>query len=296
MTAALPWFRLYTEFAGDPKIQVLAFEDQRHYVVILCLKGNGTLDAVAPSDAYRERVIAKGLGLDTSAACEAKRRLVEAGLIGHNWQPVKWDTRQFKSDHDAADRKRRQRARDRKKAGKKKPRTLAQPVTTASRDSHASESDAETETEQRNNLEGARTERAAPVPGLDAKAWARWIEYRQAIRKPIRPVSVPAAQRALAKHGPDQAAVVEQSIANSWQGLFALKDHAKGGAQPPGGRPDEAAWAEARARAAAIGFRDPWPQESAPGYMTQVKLAEDARPRRRAPSGVELAAKFRVNA
>ena len=95
----LPWFRLYTEFAADPKIQILAFEDQRHYVMLLCLKGNGTLDAQAPSETYRERLIAKALGLDPASSAEAKRRLMEGGLIGASWQPVKWDSRQFQSDY-----------------------------------------------------------------------------------------------------------------------------------------------------------------------------------------------------
>jgi hypothetical protein len=68
-------------------------------------------------------------------------------------------------------------------------------------------------------------EGAAPPPpdDLDLPAWNRWVEYRKAIRKPLKPVSIPAAQRELATHAHDQAAVVEQSIANGWQGLFALK-------------------------------------------------------------------------
>ena len=40
----------------------------------------------------------------------------------------------------------------------------------------------------------------------------------------------PAAQRALAGFGADQSTVVEQSIANGWQGLFALKSGQAGGA------------------------------------------------------------------
>jgi hypothetical protein len=95
----LPWLRLYTEFSSDPKIQILAFEDQRHYVMLLCLKGNGTLDAAVPTEAYRDRLIAKGLGLDPAAALEAKRRLMEGGLIDDIWQPTKWESRQFQSDY-----------------------------------------------------------------------------------------------------------------------------------------------------------------------------------------------------
>ena len=39
----------------------------------------------------------------------------------------------------------------------------------------------------------------------------------------MKPVSWPSAMQALAKHGRNQMAVVDQSIANGWQGLFALK-------------------------------------------------------------------------
>jgi hypothetical protein len=59
--------------------------------------------------------------------------------------------------------------------------------------------------------------------GLDLAAWNRWVAYRAEIRKPIKPASIAAAQRAMVAHGPNQAAAVEQSIANGWQGLFALK-------------------------------------------------------------------------
>lgn len=72
-----------------------------------------------------------------------------------------------------------------------------------------------------------------PAPGLDLAAWSRWVEYRKAIKKPIKPVSEELAQKAMAKFGPDQAAVVEQSIANSWQGLFPVKGDSKPRIQDP---------------------------------------------------------------
>jgi hypothetical protein len=99
---SLPWFRLYTEFCSDPKIQILAFEDQRHFVMCLCLKGSGVLDTKTSDSSYRERLIAKALGLDVESSKEAKRRLMEAGLVDKHWQPLKWDTRQFQSDYSTA--------------------------------------------------------------------------------------------------------------------------------------------------------------------------------------------------
>jgi hypothetical protein len=99
--SGLPWFRMYAEFAVDPDVQTLAFEDQRHYLVVLCLKCNGTLDKEYPTEDRRSLVIRKTLGLDTGAADECKRRLIEAGLIEGDWQPRGWDNRQFASDNSA---------------------------------------------------------------------------------------------------------------------------------------------------------------------------------------------------
>lgn len=62
-----------------------------------------------------------------------------------------------------------------------------------------------------------------PPDGLDVPTWERWVEYRKGIGKPLKPASIPAAQKAMAKFGDQQAAVVEQSVANGWQGLFAVR-------------------------------------------------------------------------
>jgi hypothetical protein len=89
---------MYHEFATDPVIQCLAFEDQRHYVMLLCLKCNGTLDRkITPAN--RDRLIRRALGLDSVAAEEAKRRLMEMKLITKNWHIEGWDKRQYISDH-----------------------------------------------------------------------------------------------------------------------------------------------------------------------------------------------------
>jgi hypothetical protein len=94
---SLPWFRMYAEAAGDPVLQSLAFDDQRHYFILLCLKCGGTLDRDVAEE-HRERIIARGLGLDAVTASEVKRRLLEVSLVDQNWQPLGWDKRQYNSD------------------------------------------------------------------------------------------------------------------------------------------------------------------------------------------------------
>jgi hypothetical protein len=65
---------------------------------------------------------------------------------------------------------------------------------------------------------------------LDEAAWERWVAYRKAIRKPIKEVSEHAMKLKLSRFGADQDAVVEQSIAGQYQGLFEL--HKKAAPRP----------------------------------------------------------------
>ncbi len=93
---------MYHEFSGDPSIQCLAFEDQRHFVMVLCFKADGFLDREMPNPEFRHRAISKALGLDPVAGADALRRLAEVGLIREDWQPVSWEKRQFKSDNSTS--------------------------------------------------------------------------------------------------------------------------------------------------------------------------------------------------
>lgn len=77
--------------------------------------------------------------------------------------------------------------------------------------------------------------RALATEGLDTEAFVRWEAYRIEIRKPLKPSSLAAAATELAKFGELQAAVVQQSIANGWQGLFELKSK-------PRPKPGEIQW------------------------------------------------------
>ena len=58
--------------------------------------------------------------------------------------------------------------------------------------------------------------------------WFKWVNYRTAIKKPIKPVSMELAKKELQdlSGGNFELAekIVNQSIAKSWQGLFELKN------------------------------------------------------------------------
>ncbi len=77
--------------------------------------------------------------------------------------------------------------------------------------------------------EAKAVNQTAPVAGLNPTAWDTWVSYRTEIKKPLRPVSILAAKKALAAYGDDQEAVVQQSIANGYQGLVPLKSGGNNG-------------------------------------------------------------------
>jgi len=65
---------------------------------------------------------------------------------------------------------------------------------------------------------------------LDEAAWEQWVAYRKAIRKTIKPASEHAMKLKLSRFGADQQAVVDQSVAGQYQGLFEL--HKKAAPRP----------------------------------------------------------------
>jgi hypothetical protein len=87
------WFRLYHEFATDPKIQMLSEAHQRRFVMLLCLRcSNGDVTLHDDQVAFQLRIAVDEWKI-------TKTLLLKEKLITEANQPVNWDKRQFKSDH-----------------------------------------------------------------------------------------------------------------------------------------------------------------------------------------------------
>lgn len=171
----------------------------------------------------------------TAAKCEALlKELEQAGLIyiyAHDGKPYmqmrKWDNipraKESKFPPMCADAI--QVYADAKQEHTDVPLTVTVTVT---------ETKTETETKTKTETDCAgRNAAQVDVLGLDLQSWSDWQEYRRKIGKPIKTASLVAAQKAMAAFGDDQAAVVMQSIANGYQGLFPLKKGAMQAMHPP---------------------------------------------------------------
>jgi hypothetical protein len=89
---ANPWFRLYSEFVHDPKIQMLSEAMQRRYVMLMCLRCSETLETL------HETEIAFQLRIDEQQLNETKQLFISKNFIDENWKLLNWDKRQFVSD------------------------------------------------------------------------------------------------------------------------------------------------------------------------------------------------------
>jgi len=140
---ANPWFRLYSEFAHDPKVQMLSEAMQRRYVMLLCLRCSGVLETL------HETEIAFQLRLSTEELEQTKQLFISKNFIDKHWNLLNWDKRQFVSDSSTM---RVAKHRNKKKQVSNVDETLQK------RPSNAIDTDTDTEQIQKkvNNKRGSR--------------------------------------------------------------------------------------------------------------------------------------------
>lgn len=132
----MEWFRLYGEFATDPKVQMLSEAMQRRLVMLFCLECSNGIETFHVTE--RETSIAFALRVTEEVLAETKETFVRKGFINDDWTLCNWSKRQYVSDSSTA---RVKAYREKKKAEAKQNETLQK------RSSNAPEQN-RTETEQ----------------------------------------------------------------------------------------------------------------------------------------------------
>lgn len=107
---ANPWFRLYHEFATDPKLQMMSEADQRRYVMVLCLK------CCNDDVTLHDKEVAFQLRISEDEWLITKKLFLDKDLICQDNKPIAWNKRQFLSDSST---ERVAKHREKKKAGVK---------------------------------------------------------------------------------------------------------------------------------------------------------------------------------
>lgn len=89
------WFRMYSEFSTDPKVQMLSEVMQRRLIMLLCMRCSNDLVTLHVTE------IAFQLRISDDDLKVTKELFVSKGFIDSNWNVLNWDKRQFRSDSSA---------------------------------------------------------------------------------------------------------------------------------------------------------------------------------------------------
>lgn len=85
------WFRLYAEFATDPKVQMLSEVDQRRLVMLFCIKCNS-------DETLHDDAIAFQLRVTPDEWQATKAVFIGRGFINSDNEVLNWNKRQYISD------------------------------------------------------------------------------------------------------------------------------------------------------------------------------------------------------
>jgi len=86
-----PWFRLYSEFANDPKVQMLSEQNQRRLIMIFCIRCNGSVTLQDKHVTFQLRITEQEWSI-------TKAEFIANGFIDSDNNILNWDKRQYVSD------------------------------------------------------------------------------------------------------------------------------------------------------------------------------------------------------
>ena len=223
---ANPWFRLYSEFAHDPKIQMLSEAMQRRYVMLMCLRCSEVLETL------HETEIAFQLRLSTDELEETKQLFISKNFIDKHWNLLNWDKRQFVSDSSTM---RVAKHRNKKKQVSNADETLQK------RPSNAIDTDTDTEQIQK------RTTSVATPVGVSDSVWQEFKSLRKAKKAPITQRAIDKISEEANLAGWTLEKALEECIVRGWQAFKAEWVAKKGNPAdnirltvPPSNEPDPA--------------------------------------------------------
>ena len=198
---ANPWFRMYSEFADDPKVQMMSEADQRRLLMIFCLRCKEPLETLLETEiAFHLRITPLELGVSKSI-------FIEKGFIDEKWCVLNWDRRQFVSDSST------ERVRRFRQAQKQDETFQEADVTLQNR----------TESEQ-NQKKTTASQITFELPSwINQETWEVYLEVRSSKKAAKTPRAWNMVVKQLAEfrakgHNPNS--ILETSIRSNWIDVY----------------------------------------------------------------------------
>lgn len=187
---ANPWFRLYHEFAHDPKVQMMSEADQRRLVMVFCLRCTETLATL------KDEEIAYHLKVKVQELAKSKALFVRKGFIDNDWNVLNWDDRQFMDSSTGRTRRYRERKKVSQGTSQETPQASQVTIGDDPEQSRADTEQIQSRAEQTQNQSGgAKPETSVNLPNVPQepeKGAPRCpISSPQTIQQPSVPPKMP---------------------------------------------------------------------------------------------------------
>ena len=192
------WFRLYSEFASDHKMQMMSEAYQRRYVMLLCLRcSNGDVT-------LHDNEVAFQLRVTPEEWAQTKIAFIDRNLIDNDNKVLAWDRRQFVSD-SSAERVARHRERKKQECNV----TVTPPDT-----------DTDTDTEENKKKVKRKVDVDCPG-GVSPSTWSDFLQIRKAKKAPVTQAALNGIVREASKAGWTLEKALIECCARGWTGFKA---------------------------------------------------------------------------
>ncbi len=241
----MDWFRLYAEFATDPKVQMLPEAMQRRLVMLMCLQCSNGIETFHETE--RDSSIAFALRISDAELAITKELFMRKEFINSDWTLRNWDKRQYASDSSTA---RVRRHREKSKQTGETHETLRE------RSSNAPEQiQNRTDTEQikdtpppprkrgKSNSASALTVADLQARGVPQDVATEFLAIRSRKRAPLTELALAGIQREADKAGLPLGEALRKCVERGWQGFDAAWVQNQARASPaPSGRKENDDW------------------------------------------------------
>ena len=199
-----PWFRMYSEFSHDPKVQMLSEAMQRRYIMVMCMRCSNALVTL------HEKEIAFHLRITEQELAETKALFVSKGFIDSDWNLLNWEKRQMPSDTSNA---RVAKHRALSKAKQEDACNVTEPL--PKQEGNALE---EIRVDKKRVDKKNTATAVAPPDGVSQKVWADFLKTR---KTKVTDTAIDGIRREADKAGISLETALETSCARGWQSFRA---------------------------------------------------------------------------
>jgi hypothetical protein len=204
-----PWFRMYSEFSHDPKVQMLSEAMQRRYIMLMCLRCSNSLVTLHAEE------VAFQLRISNEDLTETKALFIAKGFIDSEWNLLNWEKRQFASDTSKARvAKYRVLQKEKQKEGGNDHVTLQK------QKSNALDTDTDTDTDKKRQ-EKKKSASAPTIPEISESLMADFQKIRRSKKAPLTDTAINGLRREAEKAGVTMTEAITACCEFGWQGFNA---------------------------------------------------------------------------